>query len=389
MNFAVEKLTRYRNRAMASFFIDDFCGATPEDGAAYKRFSEWMESTGVKGEISAVLAMKRSPEGRALPVDPTFAAELSRGSRPGGHLEAFMEVMTHWSVYDFALDRIRPDAPHEGVWLNQRNRPADEYRDYFANIARRAQAAGFRHAGLTQPGCSCQQCLAHFYGSHLTWEGHELNPMVARAMIDLAKTGDLAGPALGMFIGWRTQGPTDVSLILEDDRYGVYEIQPGIKEDYFARAKDDPRPLDVSPLIAADGQGGRLPEMLAQGTQTLVYFSHWQNVRPEVELGFQAFQEVARRLNEHWGDRIVWMRPSEIAAYRHTERHTQVWPEPDGFRITIPFEPLHPLSFRVAGARVRALRSPSGVEIVPGVVTTGSCTLYEFLPENGKYEEAR
>ena len=39
---------------------------------------------------------------------------------------------------------------------------------------------------------------------------------------------------------------------------------------------------------------------------------------------------VARRLKEHYADEIVWMRPSEIAAYRHAERHTALRAEKDG-----------------------------------------------------------
>ena len=378
----IEKLTRYRNRAMTSFIVDDFCGATPEDGMAYREFSQWMETAGVKGEISAILGMKRSAEGRALPVDPAYAAEISRSA--GQHLDAFMEVMTHWGIYDFALDRIRPEGPHECVWLNQRNRPLDEYLDYFGNIAKRAQAAGFKFSGLTQPGCACQQCLSFFYGSHLTWEANELNPMVSRALIELAREGQLAGPVIGMFIGWCETGPTDTYMVMEEGQYAVYDLPPGIKDDFFARESGDSAPPNIDPLITADGCGGRLPEMLALGTQTMLYFSHWHNVGPQNPLGFQAFQQVAARLQDTCAERIVWMRPSEIAGYRHTERHTQVWPEPGGFRLSIPFAPLHALSFRLPGTVDAKLISPSGTEILPSAVSN-SDALYELWPENGQY----
>jgi len=343
-----------------------------------------MESARVKGEISAVLGMKRSADGRALPVDPIFAAEINRAS--GQHLEAFMEVMTHGSIYDFALDRMRPEGPHECVWLNQRHRQEEEYRDYFGNIAKRAQAAGFKHAGLTQPGCACQQCLAFFYGRHLTWEANELNPMVSKALIELARDGQLASPVVGMFIGWCTQGPTDTYMVMEDGQYAVYDLPPGIKDDFFAREQGDISFPNIDPLITIDGGGGRLPEMLSQGTQTMLYFSHWQNVAPHNTNGFLAFQQVAERLHHSCADRIVWMRPSEIAAYRHTERHTQVWSEQDGFRLSIPFAPLHPLSFRLPGADLdRKVITPSGKEISP-CETNSAGALFEILPENGRYD---
>jgi hypothetical protein len=102
-------------------------------------------------------------------------------------------------------------------------------------------------------------------------------------------------------------------------------------------------------------------------------------------VGFGAFREVAARLDRHCRDRIVWMLPSQIAAYRHTERHTQVWPEADGFRLSVPFEALHALSFRVTGAQGLKLRSPSGVEIPPSQTAGDGSRLFEFRPESGKY----
>jgi len=40
---------------------------------------------------------------------------------------------------------------------------------------------------------------------------------------------------------------------------------------------------------------------------------HWQGVNPATGFGWPAFQEVIRRLNDQFGNQIVWKRPSEIA----------------------------------------------------------------------------
>jgi hypothetical protein len=118
-----------------------------------------------------------------------------------------------------------------------------------------------------------------------------------------------------------------------------------------------------------------------------VYYGHWQSLRPDGGIGFPVFQEVAARLARFHGQAIVWMRPTEIAAYRHTERHTEVRPGEEGrsFRLRIPFEALHPLTFRIAGASDVKIRTPRGQVLSPaGRWACG--LLFDLLPESGRYE---
>ncbi len=384
--FHFEKLTRYRDRAMTSFIVDDICVTAAEQAEAYRRFSSWVEEAGLKGETSAILGMQRDADGRALPPHPAWIAEMARAQ--GRHLEFFMELMTHWTVYDFARDRLMDGAPHECVWLNDRNRGLEECMGYLGSIVRRGADLGIRFSGLTQPGCGCPACLDFFTRNQLHWDGKELNPRVHEALLLLAREGRLAGPIAGEFIGWVPRGPTDLQLLAESGAQAVYDLTPGFPEDRFGSWDNNPDFVRIDEYISADGQGGRMAELLALGTRTLIYYTHWGCVRPDTGRGFAPFQEVAARLQRHHGERIVWMRPTEIAAYRHTERHTQLLPARDGrsFRLSIPFPPLHALSLRVLGGSGLRLRAPSGSILEPSRQLPGaSGSDFDLLPENGTY----
>lgn len=387
MSLGIEKLPRYRNRAMASFIVDDVYGVMAQDADAYKRFSEWAESAGVRGELSAILGIMRDESGRALPPHPAWTAEVARASTK--HLDAFMEVMTHRFLYDFAADRMRTDGPHEGVWMLDAARESAEYLAYFQGIAKRAHAAGIRHSGLTIPGCGCAPCVDFKKRNHMRVEAGRFNPEVYRALLQMLKESVFASPVFGLFVGTTDAGPADVQLMLEDGPHAIYDVPPGVRGDHFGRWDNLPEFLDLDQYISAGGARGRLPELLAQQTRTLVYYGHWQSLRPDSGIGFSGFQEVAARLAKHYGNEIVWMRPTEIATYRHTERHTQLRTEPGGraFSLSIPFAPLHELSLRVQGSASVRLRAPSGKELAPSEKLPGeACAIFNLLPENGRYE---
>lgn len=387
MAILVEKLPRYRDRAMAAFIVDDLSGQLPEDARAFGLFRRKVQEAGIKGECSVILGLRRTPEGKALPLDRGFVPDLLAAQ---DDLDANMEVMTHSCLYDFAADRARDGTQHEGVWLLDRSHDLGEYVEYFRGIARRAQAEGFRHAGITLPGCGCGPCAEFYSRGKVRWNATELNPMVGEALIQVMSEGLLAGRACNVFVGSDGLGPADAHVLAEKDGFGVYDVPPGIAGDHLGRWDKNPEHLNPDAYITADGAGGRLPQLLAQDTRTLVYYGHWQSLRPDTGIGFAGFLEVAARLARHHGDRIVWMRPSQIAAYRHTERHTEVRPSADGrsFTLAVPFAPLHPLTFRVSGVsggKAVNIRTPGGQVLAPEEKTPAGLLL-NLLPENGRYE---
>ena len=384
MKLSIEKLSRFRNRVMASFIVDDLTAVNPEDAAAFIQFSQWVQQAGLKGEMSLIIGLRRSAEGRALPLHPDYVAERARAA---SYLDAYMEIMTHNLLYDFSADRIRADGPHEGIWMHDRARPMEEYLDYFRHIAARARDLGLRPAGLTLPGCGCPACVDFYNRQRLAEHAYNLNPAALEALLAVTAEGLLAGPVCGLFVGRNPLGPADVHVLAEEGGHAVYDVPPGVPSDLFGRWDRNPAHVNPDAYVSPDGQGGRLAQLLAQHTRTVVVYGHWQSLRPDTGIGNAAFREVAARLARFHGDEIVWMRPTEIAAYRHTERHTELRLAADGrsFTLAIPFAPLHPLTFRVLGAKRVKIRTPAGQLLRPDEPTVAGA-LFSFLPEPGRYE---
>jgi hypothetical protein len=104
-------------------------------------------------------------------------------------------------------------------------------------------------------------------------------------------------------------------------------------------------------------------------------------------VGYEGFMEVGRRLNELRGEEIVWMRPSEIAGYRHVERHTRIRMNRDGrsFEMAAPFEAKQVLSLRWTGESGMKLKGPGG-EVVEAWRRGPGFAMFDVVPRNGRWE---
>jgi len=65
--------------------------------------------------------------------------------------------------------------------------------------------------------------------------------------------------------------------------------------------------------LTADGSGGRLAELIGGGGP-LVLVTHGQSLFSNGSaLGLRTYQEVVRRMQRLWGDRIAWNKLSELS----------------------------------------------------------------------------
>jgi hypothetical protein len=48
-----------------------------------------------------------------------------------------------------------------------------------------------------------------------------------------------------------------------------------------------------------------------------MWYMHWQGLNPEKGVGWEAFKTVIGRIEKNLGDRVVWMRPTDIVQEYH------------------------------------------------------------------------
>lgn len=396
----VEKLPRFHDRAMTAFIVDDVHGQDPESAAAFRAFRDACADRGLRGECSLILGLKRDAGGAPLPLMPDYIRD-AREADDKKIFDAYMEIMTHGFLFDFGNGCIAADGPHEGVWLLDETVVPEAYQEYFRNIVGMARQFDLKVNGLTIPGCGCAACVAHKKSRRIApLTAAHLNPGVAQALLGLAAKNQLATPVAGTFMGTVKSGPADAMVLAENGPYAVYDLPPGVAGDHLGRWDNDRKYVDVDQYLNADGDGGRLAELIAQDTRTLIYYGHWQGLRPDQGVGFQPFLEVARRLSVFYAERIEWMRPSAIAAYTHACRHTQlrpakallgafsdISPEAEPFELRIPFAATHPVSFRVRGSAQVKLRGPDKKMIAPWkTFPAENCAIFDLSPVSGRYE---
>ena len=81
---------------------------------------------------------------------------------------------------------------------------------------------------------------------------------------------------------------------------------PGADDEYIGSIADQ--------YLTLDGTGGRIAAALADGCE-IVLCTHWQSLFSNgTHAGLRALAEVARRVRETLGDRVEWLRCSELAA---------------------------------------------------------------------------
>jgi len=197
--------------------------------------------------------------------------------------------------------------------------------------------AGFAPSGITQPvtfkgdrPSYDQAVLEAIRPRPAGWGGADPDGTVAFYFIDFWE--DKAPvPLHPVVLLNREKGEAVVSMLAYADDYfwdGQYPGQPG----YLQMADN---------LITADGQAGRLVELMRSGAWA-TFCTHWQSQYANgSRQGLAGLEEVAKRLASTFGPRLLWMTNSQIARYRAAEEALQTaWParpDPHTLRLDSAF----------------------------------------------------
>ncbi len=299
-------------KMIISFYVDDTSPAIA-GSEALGTFLDYCKTHGVKGESTVVLGY----DGESMADDPDPREEIfleyAKGSYESG-IDTHMEIMTHQELFDFETRKKREEGIHEGLWLHEPGVTAEEYRQYFENILADGERAGVRYTGLTWPGCGCEACTLRY--NELREEGPlKFNPAVWDALIQLVSAGKFRTRVIPIFY---EANETEFGIFKKasDGAFAVYDLMPNAM-DHMGIWENNPDRVDPDYYITEDGKSGIILKHLQQGDPYCLWYMHWQGLNPEKGVGWSAFQTVIERIEKHLGDRVVWMRPSDIVTQYH------------------------------------------------------------------------
>ena len=299
-------------KMILSFYCDD-TGPYTAPAPAFRTFLDFCAEHGVRGESSVILgqngrSMTRAPD----PNENAYLEQVRRAHDCG--IDAHMEIMTHSGLFDFAAGREPEGAGHEGIWLYEPKVSLQEYQDYFANIITEGDRAGVKFTGLTWPGCGCEVCTQR-YGELRATGRRIVNPNVWRALLNLAKAGRFRSRVITGFLD-PLNGACECNAKATDGEYAVYDLIANA-EDHYGIWENDIAKVNPDYYLSADGKSGAIADLVAAGAPYCLFYAHWQGLNPGNGVGWKAFETVISRVEAHLADRVVWMRPSDMAAEYH------------------------------------------------------------------------
>ncbi len=295
-----------------------------------RKFGEWCAGAGVKGKYSIVPY-------------PACVGRLDRGL-PGwtkSELEQSLELVrtlmlpnwdihpemvTHTRVIDTKTGHPYPDLTPKFMenWEWTTGRSVDEIADYMAYALRILKNVGLPCEGITTPGGF----------------GGKARPQLAQASFQSVR--DVFGAEIPhYFRDLFSEGEQSVAPIVQnasgldgpDPRCVVHVL--GCTGDWTG-GWDNTEPGGVDKFITADGQRGRMVDVITRGEPAMM-LAHWTGIYWNgQELGFKIFQEVVQRLHARF-DNLHWMKLSELARYWAAKELTRIERIGNTIKFQAPF----------------------------------------------------
>lgn len=285
-------------------------------------FADLVEQAGMKGKFSVVpypFGLGRVDQG----VQGLTGAELRyfldvTRARIAPFMDITPEVLTHWNALDLATGGLLPYWEH--VWSRAQDRHS--LQPYLALALEILNEVDLPCSGMTSPwdfGADVEE----EYAEALLAAQRAVN---GRGLSWVFMAGDAVSPRV----------PPRLLLFRAEAREAVVSILCCDARD-FGRETWTGGEADPDVLISADGQNGRLAEVL-RGGGPAVFHTHWQTIIAGGRtVGLEALGEIARRLREHVGASTAWTRCSDLARYAAAAAGVGLEPRDGGYDVAAPF----------------------------------------------------
>ncbi|GIX03520.1 MAG: hypothetical protein KatS3mg113_0526 [Planctomycetaceae bacterium] len=272
-----------------------------------ERFMGWCREHGVKGKYSLVPY-------------PACVGWLDR-DLPGWsqqELQASLElvrrqVMPDWDIHPEMISHTFIIDTHTGRpfpyktehfmenWRWTDDKSAEQIADYMAYALRILKNTGIMCSGITTPGGFGNRVLPQLAQATLWAVREECGAEIPHYFRHVFTDQRSVQPRVEYATGLKTERPACVVSII------------GCTGDWFG-GWDGMEVGHVDQFLTADGQGGRLAEVLAR-KEPAILVCHWPGIYWNgYELGFRIFQQVVARL-QMFSDDTQWMKLSDISRY--------------------------------------------------------------------------
>ena len=295
-----------------------------------RRFAEWAQREGVKGKFSVVPypacvgRLDREVPGWTPQEVADSIALVRREITP--NFDIHPEMITHTRIID--LKTGHPVTQRDPRWMENwewcAGRSVDEIAAYIAYALQILKNVELHCDGFTTPGAFGLGALPHqtqaafqavrsVYGTEAP---HYFRNMFDRGTESVAPrveyAAGLGGPA--------PQCTVSINACTSD----------------WTGNWDCGQQPDVDRFITADLSKGRMVDVIERG-EPAAMLAHWTGIYYSGrELGFQAMQEVVRRVQARY-KQVCWMKLAELARYWAARELTAIETIPGGLRLRAPF----------------------------------------------------
>ena len=207
------------------------------------------------------------------------------------------EMLTHHKAVDLATGGALP--MNERDWASTQNRTT--LIPYISKALTILKDAGFSPIGVTSPWD---------FGIEVE---DEYEQSISRAVLDTCGSNEAwfflrqlrNVPKARPWVALSEEGRTLVSIpgTLKDCTWQTINC-PDTSDEYVSRAADQ--------ILTADGKSGEFVRVLESGGYPIMLM-HWQGLMSNgLGTGLRVLDEIARRINLHYSDKVEWMSFEEI-----------------------------------------------------------------------------
>jgi hypothetical protein len=291
-----------------------------------RKFAEWAATNGVRGKWSVVPfpacvgRLDRQVPGWSVRELRESLAMVREVIVP--NFDIHPEMVTHTRVIDIKTGHPYPSSRPEFMenWAWTTGKSADEIGAYMAYALRILKNVDLPCEGVTTPGGFGNRARPQLAQAAFDSVREVFGAEIPHYFRDLYDRGEQSvAPRIELVSGLETDAPRCVVSIVActGDWTGGWDCT---------------LPGGADKFITADGQAGRMVEVIQRGEPAII-LGHWTGIYFNgQELGLRILEEVVRRLHAKF-DNLIWMKNAELARYWAARELTAV--ERDGATVKL------------------------------------------------------